>query len=311
VILLASLAVGVVTYLAAGLLTGYTQALGRRAHGRRRARAGRQAWLLQAGTELSAGQFVGGSLAAAAAAFVLVALVTGDPIVAVVPAAAVGFLPRAWFGYRRVKRLAELQQAWPDGLRHVIGAIQSGMSLNQSIASLASSGPEPLRLAFDRFALRARMLGVPAALELIKEQLADPTSDRVIEVLLLAHERGGRIVTAVLQDLADATAKDLKTAEEIASDRLEPKINGWAVFALPWVVLVALCATPGPIRRFYATPAGAVVIAVAAAMSIAGLLIVRRLSRDPAEERVFVDPASGLEAAGRPGAIRLPAEAGG
>ncbi len=32
------------------------------------------------------------------------------------------------------------------------------------------------------------------ALELVKEELADPTSDRVIEVLLLAHERGGPIV---------------------------------------------------------------------------------------------------------------------
>ncbi|HLH28448.1 MAG TPA: type II secretion system F family protein, partial [Acidimicrobiales bacterium] len=179
-------------------------------------------------------------------------------------------------------------------LRHIIGGIESGMSLNQAIASLATSGPEPLRGAFDRFALRSRMLGVPAALELIKEQLADPTSDRVVEVLLLAHERGGRIVTTVLRDLADATSRDLKAIEEIASDRLEPKINSRAVFVLPWLVLVALCASPGPIRAFYQKPVGAVVIAVAAAMSLLGILIVERLSRDPAEERVFAgrDPGS-------------------
>ncbi|HWD08050.1 MAG TPA: hypothetical protein VHA57_03040, partial [Actinomycetota bacterium] len=157
----------------------------------------------------------------------------------------------------------------------------------QAIASLASSGPEPLRGAFDRFAPRSRMLGVPAALELIKQQLADPTSDRVLEVLLLAHERGGRIVTAVLSDLADATSRDLKAIEGITSDRLEPKINSRAVFVLPWLVLVALCASPGPIRAFYQKPVGAVVVGVAAAMSLIGILIVERLSRDPAEERVF------------------------
>jgi len=209
-----------------------------------------------------------------------------------VPAAALGLLPRAYFGHRRGRRLSELQQAWPDGIRHIIGGIQSGMSLNQSIASLATNGPEPLRLAFSRFAVRARMVGVPAALEVVKGQLSDSTSDRVIEVLLLAHERGGRIVTEVLRDLAEATSKDLKTMEEIASDRLEPKINSRAVFALPWFVLVMLCASAGPFRQFYKTAAGVVVILIAAAISLLGIWIVERLSRDPMEERVFGSPGA-------------------
>src|SRR5437667_248392 len=164
-ILLASLAVGVVAYLAVGLVTGYTPKVGTRLAPTRRARPPRQTWLLQAGTE--------------------------------------------------------------------------------------------------------------------------PTSDRVIEVLVLAHERGGRIVTEVLRDLADATARDCKTLEEIASDRLEPKINSRAVFALPWFVLVMLTATPGPIRDFYRTSRGVAVIVLAALMSLVGIWIVERLSRDPVEERVF------------------------
>jgi tight adherence protein B len=291
-ILLASLAVGLVAYLAVGLLTGYLPRIGTRVAVPRRGRVERQTWLLQAGTELSVAQFVVGSLAAGAVAFALVAAITGSPVVAIVPAAALGFLPRAYFGHRRARRLSELQQAWPDGIRHIIGGIQSGMSLNQSIASLATNGPEPLRLAFGRFAVGARMVGVPAALEVVKGQLSDSTSDRVIEVLLLAHERGGRIVTEVLRDLAEATSKDLKTMEEIASDRLEPKINSRAVFALPWFVLVMLCASAGPFRQFYKTAAGVVVILIAAAISLLGIWIVERLSRDPMEERVFGSPGA-------------------
>jgi tight adherence protein B len=246
--------------------------------------------LLQAGTELSVAQFAGGSLAAGVATFAVVAAISGSPVVAVVPAAAVGFLPRAYFGQRRARRLSELRQAWPDGIRHIVSGIQSGMSLNQAIASLATNGPVPLRLAFERFAVAARMVGVPAALEVVKQQLSDSTSDRVIEVLLLAHERGGRIVTDVLRDLAEATSKDLKTMEEIASDRLEPKINSRAVFALPWFVLVMLCASAGPFRDFYKTAGGVVVILIGAAISLLGIAIVERLSRDPLEERVFGPP---------------------
>jgi tight adherence protein B len=303
VILLASLAVGVVAYLAAGLLTGYTpQVRGRvrtlgRAGTRGRAGFDRQVWLLQAGTELSVVQFLAGSVAAAVVTLVLVGVVTGDPIVAVVPAVAIGLLPRAFFGRRRARRLAELQQAWPDGLRHIVGGVESGMSLNQSIASLATSGPEPLRLAFERFAVNARMVGLPAALEIVKGQLANSTSDRVIEVLLLAHERGGRIVTEVLSDLAEATTKDLKTIEEIASDQLEPKINARAVFALPWLVLVLLTASAGPFRAFYRSAAGVAVIVAAAVMSAIGILIVERMSKDEPEERVFAGAGGAAAAA--------------
>jgi tight adherence protein B len=291
-ILLASLAVGLVAYLAVGLVTGYLPRIATRVAVPRRGRVERQTWLLQAGTELSVAQFAFGSLAAGAVAFVLVAAITGSPVVAIVPAAALACLPRAYFGHRRARRLSELQQAWPDGIRHIIGGIQSGMSLNQSIASLATNGPEPLRLAFGRYAVGARMVGVPAALEVVKGQLSDSTSDRVIEVLLLAHERGGRIVTEVLRDLGEATSKDLKTMEEIASDRLEPKINSRAVFALPWFVLVMLCASAGPFREFYRTAAGVVVILIAAAISLLGIWIVERLSRDPMEERVFASPGA-------------------
>src|SRR5205807_2606849 len=66
VILLASLAVGLVAYLAVGLLTGYLPRAGTRVQVPRRGRIERQTWLLQAGTEPSVAQFVVGSLAAAA-----------------------------------------------------------------------------------------------------------------------------------------------------------------------------------------------------------------------------------------------------
>src|SRR5205807_5737940 len=101
VILLASLAVGLVAYLAVGLLTGSLPRAGTRVQVPRRGRIERQTWLLQAGTELSVAQFVVGSLAAGALSFALVAAITGSPVVAIVPAAALGFLPRAYFGHRR------------------------------------------------------------------------------------------------------------------------------------------------------------------------------------------------------------------
>ena len=81
-----------------------------------------------------------------------------------------------------------VQEAWPDGIRDILASVVAGRSVGQAVTTLAVSGPEPLRAAFARFPLLARMLGTVAALEVVKEELGDPTSDRIIEVLILAHD---------------------------------------------------------------------------------------------------------------------------
>jgi tight adherence protein B len=246
-----------------------------------------QLWLTQAGVALSPRQFVLGSLAVGAAAFVVGLFVTGTPLVAVVPAVAVAAVPRAYFGRRRAARLRQVQAAWPDGLRDLGASIAAGRSLTHALSTLAASGPAPLQDAFARFPLLARMLGTVPALEVVKEELADPTSDRVIEVLILAYERGGQIVQQILEDLVVATTKDLKVLDEIESDGLEMKINARAVLVMPWFVLVALTLRPGPFRDFYRSAGGFLVVLVGAALSVVGSWWISRLGRAHDEQRVF------------------------
>ena len=181
---------------------------------------------------------------------------TGTALVAVVPAVAVASLPRAYFGRRRATRLREVQAAWPDGLRDLVASIAAGRSLDAG-ARRARGDRVPRRSATRSRGSEshARMLGTVPALEIVKEELADPTSDRVIEVLILAPERGGQIVQEILDDLVVATTKDLKVLDEIETEGLEMKINARAVLVLPWFVLVALTVRGGAFRDFYQSTA--------------------------------------------------------
>jgi len=289
VILVAALCFGVFAYAAAGAILGRPVRLrpvsGRAAPGERA--EARRTWLAQAGVGVTPAQFWAASVGVGAAAFALGVVVTGAPVVALVPALAVAALPRAWFARRRAARLRELQAAWPDALRDVIASISAGCSLGSAVGELAATGPEPLRAVLERFPATARMLGVGPALETVKEALADPTSDRVIEVLILASERGGRIVQDILEDLVVTTTKDLKVLEEIDSDALEMRINARAVLALPWFVLLALTFRGGAFRDFYQSGAGLLVVLVGGALSGVGYAWINRLGRSIQERRVF------------------------
>lgn len=247
----------------------------------------RQLWLIQAGSELTPRQFWSGSVAAAFGAYLLLLLITQSPVIAFVPAVAVGLLPRAYYSRQRAQSLAAIQQAWPDGIRDILAHVSSGATLPRAVEALATEGPEPLQLAFARFPLQARMFGVVPALEIVKEELADPTSDKVIEVLIMAHEYGGDLVQDVLRDLVDAITDDLRTLEEIRTAGFEQRIEGFLVVVVPWGVLVLLATVPEDYREFYRSATGQFVVVIGAIWSAFGILIMRLLSRESGERRVL------------------------
>ena len=236
-------------------------------------RRSRAHWLRQAGTDVTPARFRALSVGAALMVFSFLALATRAPLVAVLPAVAAGGLPHVYYGHRRLVQMREWQAAWPDALRELVAAIVAGRSLSQGVSSLGESGPEPLREVFADFPTLARVFGVSAALEQVKERMADPTSDRVIEVLLVSHERGGAIVREVL--------------EEIDTEGLEMRINARAVLVLPWLVLVALTLRAGPFRDFYRSSGGVLVVGAAGLLSSVGAWWLGRLGRQPEEPRVF------------------------
>ena len=239
------------------------------------------------GLDVTTAQFWLTVVGAAVVTFLIVFAFTGLVPVSLVPALVVASLPKAYFARKRSARLAAVQEAWPDGLRDLLASVRSGSSLPSAIENLADFGPVPLREAFHGFGVYSRSLGVVRALEMIREDLSDPTSDRVIEVLVLAYERGGTVVPEILDDLANATTRDLWTVEQVRSEALEQKINSRVVFVLPWLVLVAITARNGAFREFYATPAGVFVVVIGGVLSLIGIGIASKMSSQPPEPRVF------------------------
>ena len=245
------------------------------------------AWLQQAGLGITPAQFAGACSSLGVIAFTLVAAVVG-PVLAIVPAIVAACGPYLFYARRRAQRLAAIQRAWPDALRDLVGAVAAGLSIHQGLVDLATRGPEPVRDALARYPSLSRAIGVRGALEVVRAELADPVSDRVIEVLVLAAERGGAIVRTILAELAAAITADVRLLETLDTEILESRINARAVVTLPWIVLLLLNVAHGPFRAFYRSAPGLVVVVIGAVLSAMGSAWIARLGRIPTEPRVFV-----------------------
>ena len=75
---------------------------------------------------------------------------------------------------------------------NLASAVRAGLSLPEALAALAVRGPEVLRPPFARFAAEYRSTGrFGACLDRLKDELADPVGDRIVETLRVAREVGG------------------------------------------------------------------------------------------------------------------------
>lgn len=290
-ILIAGLLAGVAVYFVVGSAVGYTPERLRFApladRPGRTARMKRQEWLNQAGLPVTPFQFWTSSVFAGALTFLFVWLLTSIPLIALAPAIGVALVPRFYFAQQRRKLARHRLEAWPEALRSIIASVSSSMSLHQALLGLATSGPNRLRPVFVRYSSLSFTLDSATALEVIREELADPVSDRIIEDLLLALEQGPAVVVDIMDDLAKSTVEDLQVLDRVDTAQLEQRLNARAVFVMPFLFLVLMTFRAGPGRDFYASGAGVAVILFGTAISLLGMYIVSRLGELPEEPRVF------------------------
>lgn len=250
-------------------------------------------WLLQAGYHIPAHRYWFACAALAVAAFGVALSITGANVWVSLPWAAFGavVLPVV-FGHQRRRRQRAFREAWPDGLLALLAGLRTGLKARDALRGLATNGPVVLRDAFVRFddlwATHAE-----DALEIIKAEIADPTTDRVIEVLLLALQVGERELTiSYLEDMLDTLQAELADEREIEAAGSEARITGIAVVLFAPSLLTLLVAWNPMFRDFYSTAAGARIIIGVAIWTLAGRWIITRLQRRYIEARVLVGPSS-------------------
>ena len=219
-------------------------------------------------------------------AFVTLVL-TSVPVVALIAGVVVGLAPIAVLRRRARQRAKALRGCWPDTVDILGSAVRAGLSLPEAVVDLAQRGPEPLRPAFARFATEYRATGsFDAAMAILREALRDPVADRVIASLSIAREVGGSDLGRVLATLSDFLRQDARTRGEIEA-RQSWTVNAARVaVAAPWITLLLLCTRPEAVAA-YRTPAGTLILVVAAALSVVAYRVMIGIGQLPDEPRIL------------------------
>jgi tight adherence protein B len=217
----------------------------------------------------------------------VIAVLSRTAPLGVVVGALAAYLPVALVTGRARRRRREFAEVWPEAVDDLTSAVRAGMSLPDAVAALAVRGPEPLRPAFEAFALDYQVSGrFGDCLDRLKDRLADPVGDRVVEGLRVAREVGGGELGRLLRNLSGYLRDDLRTRSELEA-RQSWTINGARLaVSAPWLVLLLMAFQTEVITRYRSTT-GAIVLAVGAAACVVAYRLMMRIGRLPTERRIL------------------------
>ncbi len=211
------------------------------------------------------------------------------PVVALAVAAALAAtaLPVALVLSRARTRRRAMRAVWPDAIDHLVAGLRSGLPLADALAALAEGGPEPLRPAFAQFAADHRATGrIGYALDALKDRLADPIADRVVETLRVARDVGGTELPSVLRTLAAFLRADWAVRSEVEARQTWVVSAARLGVAAPWLVLLLLAARPEAVRA-YNSPTGFLLLVAGLVITVIAYRIMVAIGRLPDERRWF------------------------
>ncbi|PPF76134.1 type II secretion system F family protein [Pseudoclavibacter sp. Z016] len=247
-----------------------------------------EADLRRAGFErVPIGVFAGAAFALGLALGAVALALTGVVAVALIALVGGSVAPVAIVRVRSVQRRNRNRLVWPDVVDHLVASIRSGVALPEGVAGLAESGPVVLREDFAAYTRQYRLTGsFRVALDELKERLADPTADRILETLRMSRDVGGSELPTVLKSLGSYLREEQAVRHEVEAKQSWVMNAAKLGSAAPWIVLLMLGTRPEAASAFNSLE-GAIVILIGLGVTVAAYLLMLRIAKLKDDRRWF------------------------
>jgi tight adherence protein B len=226
-------------------------------------------------------------LAIVLASFIFALLFTKSVTIAGATTLVISMLTLLSMKSRASKVRTQLSIAIPEIIDHIISGVQSGLSLNESLNSLALRGPVATQRFFAEHQVRMNEgSNFYDSINILQREFSLRSADQLFESMLFAKTLGGAELVTLLRQLGDFTRQDLELRNEIGAKQGWIKNSAHLSAGAPWILLLLLSTQPNTAAAF-STPTGTVVLLFGILMTSIAYLWMGRLSKLPEPSRIF------------------------
>jgi tight adherence protein B len=205
-------------------------------------------------------------------------LITRNALLAAGLGLAGGLLPNFYVKYRQAMRLAKLNSQIADALVIMSNSLRAGYSFLQAMDMVSREMSLPISGEFAA-TMKEMSLGSPTetALMALVDRVGSEDLELVVTAVLIQRQIGGNLAE-VLDNIAETIRERVKLRQEIKTLTAQGRLSGIIIGVLPIVLAIFLLAVnPEYIRILFTHPIGRLMIGIALAGEVIGILVIRRI----------------------------------
>ncbi|SHH24786.1 type II secretion system F family protein [Massilia sp. CF038] len=220
------------------------------------------------------------SIAATLIVPIVLLIITGNLLAAILGAAVCLIGPRLVHNRLKAKRRKTLIRQLPDTLDSLVGALRSGMSLQQALGLLGEQLPAPSIQEFSLLVRKLRMgVSLDEALIELEGRISSMEYTMFTTSVRIAREVGGNL-TESLERLAETMRRKLAMEDKIEALTSQGKLQGIIVGCLPlFLMLVLNEMEPEAMAPLFNTWMGYGVLLLIFVLELIGFVLIRKIVR--------------------------------
>lgn len=210
----------------------------------------------------------------------MILLITRNPLLAAIGAIVCLLGPGFVHRHLKAKRRKTLIRQLPDTLDSLVGALRSGMSLQQALGLLSEQLPKPSCQEIGLVVRKLRMgVSMDDVLQELERRIESQEYTMFTTSMRIAREVGGNL-TESLERLADTMRKKLAMEDKIDALTSQGKMQGIIVGCLPLFVMWVLnLMEPDLMAPLFNTLLGYGVLALIFLLELVGFIFIRKIIR--------------------------------
>jgi tight adherence protein B len=192
--------------------------------------------------------------------------------------AMVFMVPLFWLMRRRKKRIRALVEQLPDVFDLMGQALRAGHALSGAIQMISQQVSDPIGKEFARV-FQEQNLGLKVEEALLNmANRVDQMDVRFFVTAVLIQRQTGGDLAEVLDKIGKVIRDRIQLLGTVQALTAEGRLSGWVLLALPVLVFLAcLFVNPEYARVLIETPHGRIMLAVAAAMDLMGMAMIKKI----------------------------------
>jgi tight adherence protein B len=228
----------------------------------------------------SKGRFLLMTLLGAAIGFMVGTNFTGifGMLAPVIGAFAGGAVPRIYRMQRRDKRLAAIEEQFPDALDFLARSVRAGNAFSIALELLAEEASEPLKFEMVKVVREMALgSGLEEALHGLISRIPLLEIRMFVAAVLLQRETGGNL-SEVLSKLALSVRERLRLRGQVKAASGQGRLTAMVLTFMPLATLVMLkLVSPVYLDNLLGDPLGRNLLGLAAVSQIIGYLVMRKM----------------------------------